>query len=96
MGLGSSHLGQNSRFILYLDTSQLNKQFPLLFALLGGSFVFLDAGPSILFLVFPSLFWVLWLICGWQGFIKQFLPCYKTLAVVWQEISGWVQVSWTL
>jgi hypothetical protein len=28
-------------------------------ALFGGSFVFLDVGPSILFLVFP-LFWVLW------------------------------------
>jgi hypothetical protein len=31
------------------------------FALLGGYFVFLDVGPSILFLVFP-LFWVLWFI----------------------------------
>ncbi len=30
--------------------------FPLWFALLGGSFVFLDMGPSILFLVFPFLF----------------------------------------
>ncbi len=27
--------------------------FPLWFALLGGSFVFLDVGPSILFLVSP-------------------------------------------
>ncbi len=27
--------------------------FPLWFALLGGSFVFLDVGPSILFLVVP-------------------------------------------
>jgi len=42
--------------------------FPLWFALLGGSFVFLDVGPSILFLV-PPLSWVLWLIYGWQGFI---------------------------
>jgi hypothetical protein len=43
--------------------------FPLWFALLGGgSFVLLDVGPSILFLVFP-LFWVLWLIYSWQGFI---------------------------
>ncbi len=29
--------------------------FPLWFALLSGSFVFLDIGPSILFLVFPFL-----------------------------------------
>jgi hypothetical protein len=44
--------------------------FPLWFAFLGGSFLFLDVGPSILFLVFPLfLFWVLWLIYGWQGFI---------------------------
>ncbi len=35
---------------------------PLWFALLGGSFVFLDMGPSILFLVFPFF--------GWQGFIN--------------------------
>jgi hypothetical protein len=27
------------------------------------------------------------LICGWQGFIKQFLPCYKTLEDIWQEIK---------
>jgi len=33
-----------------------NLMFPLWFVLLGGSFVFLDMGPSILFLVFP-LFW---------------------------------------
>jgi hypothetical protein len=32
--------------------------FPLRFGLLGGSFVFLDMDPFILFLVFP-LFWVL-------------------------------------
>ncbi len=38
--------------------------FPLWFTLLGGSFVFVDVGLSILFLVFP-LFWVLW-----QGFIE--------------------------
>jgi hypothetical protein len=35
--------------------------FPLWFALLGGSFVFLDVGHTILFFVFP-LFWVLWCI----------------------------------
>jgi len=40
--------------------------FPLWFALIGDSFVFLDMGPSILFLVFQ----VLWLIYGWQGFIN--------------------------
>jgi hypothetical protein len=42
--------------------------FPLWFTFLGGSFVFLHMGPSILFLVFP-LFWVLWFIYDWQGFI---------------------------
>jgi hypothetical protein len=54
-----------------------NKQpmFPLWFTtFLGGSFVFLDVGPSILFLVFPFGRWgggggaVLWLIYGVQGF----------------------------
>ncbi len=35
-----------------------NLMFPLRFGLLGGSFVFLDMDPFILFLVFP-LFWVL-------------------------------------
>jgi hypothetical protein len=43
-------------------------QVPLQFALLGGSFVFLDVGPSILFLIFP-LFRVLWIIYNWQSFI---------------------------
>jgi hypothetical protein len=41
--------------------------FPLWFALLGGSFVFLDVGPSIMFLIFP-VFLVLWFIYDWQGF----------------------------
>ncbi len=40
----------------------------------GGSFVFLDVGPSILFLVFPFC-WVLWLINGGQGFINVILAC---------------------
>ncbi len=34
----------------------MNLMFPLWFALLGGSFVFLDVGPSILFLVFSPPF----------------------------------------
>jgi hypothetical protein len=38
--------------------------FHLQFALLGGSFVFLDVGPSILFVVLP-FFWVLWFIHDW-------------------------------
>jgi hypothetical protein len=46
-----------------------NLMFPLCFTLLGGSFVFLDTSPSILFLVFP-LFWVLWFMYDWQGFIN--------------------------
>jgi hypothetical protein len=41
--------------------------FPWWFAFFGGYFVFLDVGPSILFLVFP-LFWVIWFIYDWQGF----------------------------
>jgi hypothetical protein len=41
---------------------------PLWLTLLGGSFVYLDVGPSIMFLVFP-FFWVLWFICDWEGFI---------------------------
>jgi hypothetical protein len=43
--------------------------FPLWLTLLSGSFVFLDVGPSILFLVF-SLFWVLSFIYDGQGFIN--------------------------
>jgi hypothetical protein len=43
--------------------------FPLWFTLLAGSFVFLDMGPSILFLVFPFFFGVLWFNYDWQGFI---------------------------
>ncbi len=42
--------------------------FPFWFTLLGGSFVFLDVGPSNLFLVFP-LFWLLWFLFHWHGFI---------------------------
>jgi hypothetical protein len=45
--------------------------FPLWFILLGGFIVFLDVGPSILFLVFPPFFWVLWFISDWQGFINR-------------------------
>jgi hypothetical protein len=33
-----------------------NLMFPLWFSLVGGYFVFLDVGPSILFLVFPLFF----------------------------------------
>jgi len=52
--------------------------FPLWFARLGGSFVFLDVGPSH-FLVF-RLFWVLWFNYGWQGFINSFVV--KVMSVV--------------
>jgi hypothetical protein len=55
-----------------------NLMFPLWFGLLGGSFVFLHVGPSILFLVFP-LIWVLWFLFDWQGFI--------TLRLLVQSIS---------
>jgi hypothetical protein len=45
-----------SLFLIYmlLETGELD--VPLWFALLVGSFVFLDVGPSILFLVFPLFF----------------------------------------
>ncbi len=43
--------------------------FPFWLGLLGGSFVFLDVGPSILFLIFSLFYWVLWFIYGCQGFI---------------------------
>jgi hypothetical protein len=61
---------------LYLHVTPVSMQlisfmFPLSFALLGGSFVFLDVGPFILFLVFPLFFFgVLWFIYDWQGFIR--------------------------
>jgi len=44
---------------------------PLWFALLGGSFVFLNMRCPILFLLFP-LFWVLWFLFDWQGFIIKY------------------------
>jgi hypothetical protein len=40
---------------------------PLWFALLGGSFVFLDVYFH--FVPCIPLFWVLWFIYDWQGFI---------------------------
>ncbi len=46
----------------------------LWFALLVGSFIFLDVGPFILFLVFP-LFWVFWFIglaYQYNRFIKEY------------------------
>ncbi len=76
VGEGSSRLGilpgGPSPFIIWYASCNMRKfrnvMFPLWFGLLGGSFVFLDVGPSILFLVFP-LTWVLWFLFYWQGFI---------------------------
>ncbi len=59
MNEGSSRLGIISRgspfflFDMFFAKGEgfMNLIFPLWFALLGGSFVFLDMGPSILFLV---------------------------------------------
>ncbi len=45
-----------------------NSIFPLRFALIGGSFVFLNVGPFIVFLVFP-FFWMLWFIYDCHGII---------------------------
>jgi hypothetical protein len=47
----------------------MNLMFPLWFALLGGSFVFLDVAPSILFLVSPWGGVGGWFTYRWQGFI---------------------------
>ncbi len=44
-----------------------NSMLPLWFALLGGSFVFLDVYFH--FVPCIPLFWVLWFIYDWQGFI---------------------------
>ncbi len=71
IGEGSSRLG-----ILSGDPPLSlfgNLMFPLWFSFLGGYFVFLDVGPSILFLVFP-LIRVLWFIYDWQGFIIINIP----------------------
>jgi hypothetical protein len=61
----------------------------LWFALLGGSFVFLDVGPSILFLVFP-IFGVLWFSFDWQGFIilkRTFSPSFDIRTKNWVGFS---------
>jgi len=67
-----------------------NWMFPLWFALLGGSLVFLDVGPSILFIVSPppSLFWVLWFIYDWHGFINS-APMLASFRVpAWTSVVG--------
>jgi hypothetical protein len=62
----------------FLEESKFDMLFPtggvreLDVPLEGGSFVFLDIGPSIFVPCF-SLIWVLWSIYGWQGFINQVL-----------------------
>jgi hypothetical protein len=58
-----------------------NLIFPLGFALLGGSFIFWDMGPSSLYLVFP-LFWVLWFIYDWQGLIDTFVPVFANPTLI--------------
>ncbi len=78
-----------------------NLMFLLWSALLGGSFVFLDAGPSILFLVF-LLFWVLWEFYGWQGFIticdstKLLQFCLRYLEDGGGEIIGTLFWMWVI
>jgi hypothetical protein len=47
------HLHQETEKKKLWSSNEKNLMFPLWFALLGGSFVFLDVGHSILFLVFP-------------------------------------------
>ncbi len=66
-----------------------NLVFPMWFVLLGGSFVFLNVGPSTLFLVFPLFFWVLWFIYDWQGFITpgESRVLWKTR--FWKEKKTW-------
>ncbi len=47
-----------------------NLMFPSWFILLGGSFVFLDVGPPILFLAFPPFLGCFGLFMIWQGFVN--------------------------
>jgi hypothetical protein len=109
----SSPNGQNSslkksRFLLLLLPLSLfdmllvrgfrNLMFPLRFALLGHSFVFLDVGPSILFLVF-SLFWLLWFIYDWQGFIILKTNLHMEHTPIWSNyfakpVIGFLWYSW--
>ncbi len=44
--------------------------FPLWFTLLCGSFVFLDVGPSILFLLFTLFSGCFFKFVIWQGFMN--------------------------
>ncbi len=75
LAIGSSRLGvllggpPLSLFDMLLATRRgfENLMFPLWSTKLGGSFVFLDACPSILFLGFPLL-WVFWFILWLVGF----------------------------
>ncbi len=55
------------------------------FPFLGGSFVFLDVGPSILFFVFSPFFW--------QGFIIDIWWCFITRLYNWKLQGGFLG-SW--
>jgi hypothetical protein len=67
-----------------------NLMFSLWFAVLGGSFVFLDMmGPFILFIVFSLFFWVLWFIYDWQGFISTSVACVSLFSQDPPWISRW-------
>ncbi len=57
--------------------------------LLGGSFVFLDVGPSILFLVFP-LFWLLWFLFDWHGSSSSFQNTDLLTSLTIRWIFVWV------
>jgi hypothetical protein len=75
-----------------------NLMFPLWLALLGDSFVFLDVGPSILFLVFPLL-GVLWFIYDSQGFIVLTTNLHMEHTPIWSDyfakpVIGFVWYSW--
>ncbi len=64
-------------------------------SLLGGSFVFLDVGPSILFPIFP-LYWVLSFIYDWQGFIIDWiLELDRLIGLGWNPWA-WLCKWWAL
>jgi len=56
--------------LLVIGGELKNLIFPLQFALLDGSFVFLDVGVLSFCSLYSPFLEVLWFIYGWQGFLK--------------------------
>lgn len=76
-----------------------NLMFLLWSTLLGGSFVFLDTSPSILFLVFSFccpfflLLVLLWLFYDWQGFMTSWAFLTQTFCMWWSLSSFRISLS---